>query len=377
MSAPKKVAIACDWLTNVGGAEKVLLEIHRLFPEAPIYTSKYDKKGIDWFNDADIRTGWMQIFPTSWRRLVGPLRQIYFNHLNLDEYDLIISVTGAEAKSIKAGKGKTHICYCHAPTQYYYGKYDAYIENPGFGFFNPIIRFFFKLLVNPLRKADEKAAQNPDSYIAISEHSRAEIKKYYHRDATVINPPVENSIFNREKSDKRPVENFYITTSRQVNWKRLDLAIKACIKLDRNLLVIGEGPEHDNLKKLATGHQNIKFLPLMSKNELKDYLSVAKAYLFPSEEPFGIAPVEAMAAGCPVIAYKEGGAADYVLPGKNGLFFEKQTVSSLAEQIELFEKLENDPKKRLNRQEIPKTVEKFSTARFDKEIMDFVSEKIT
>ena len=113
-----KVAIVCDWLTNVGGAEKVLLEIHRLFPEAPIFTSKYDKKGIDWFLDADVRTGWLQIFPTPWRRILGPFRQRYFSHLNLSGYDLVISVTGAEAKAVSAPDG-VHISYCHAPTQYY------------------------------------------------------------------------------------------------------------------------------------------------------------------------------------------------------------------------------------------------------------------
>ena len=366
----KKVALVCDWLTNVGGAEKVLLEIHRLFPDAPIYTSKYDEKGIDWFKDAEIKTGWLQIFPTSWRRLVGPLRQIYFNHLDLSDYDLVISVTGAEAKSVKTGKGTTHISYCHAPTQYYYAKYDAYIENPGFGVFNPLIRFFFKLLVGPLKKADKKAAKNPDFYVTISEYSKNEIKKCYNRDSIIVHPPVENSVFNRENLEKTPVENFYITTSRQVNWKRLDLAVEACRKTGQNLLIIGEGPEHENLKKLAHGAENIKFLPLMSKTDLKKYLSVAKAYIFPSEEPFGIAPVEALAVGCPVLAYEKGGAAGYILPGKNGFFFDAQTVDSLVSAIESFEK--QPP---LDREKISKTAQKFSTARFDQELMDFINEK--
>ena len=157
-----KVALVCDWLTNVGGAEKVLLRIHQLYPEAPIYTSKYDPKGIDWFKDADVRTGWLQKFPSKMRRVLGPFRQWYFSHLDLSDYDLIISVTGAEAKSVKSGKrlhekGKKsknpkgiHISYCHVPTQYYWQMYDAYVKNPGFGMLNPLIRFFFKLLVKPL-----------------------------------------------------------------------------------------------------------------------------------------------------------------------------------------------------------------------------------
>ena len=369
MSAKKtKIALVCDWLTNVGGAEKVLLEIHKLYPDAPIYTSKYDKKGIDWFNDATVKTGWLQIFPTKLRRFLGPLRQLYFNHLDLSEYDIIISVTGAEAKSVKKGNA-THFCYCHVPTQYYWQMYDDYIKNPGFGILNPIVRFFFKLFVKPLKKADYKAAQKPDYFITISKYAKDQIAKYYHRDATIIHPPVENSVFESRKTGKQPVENFFITTARQVTWKRLDLAIKACIKTKQNLVLIGEGPEHDNLKKLAAGSPYIKFLPLMEKTELAKYLATAKGYLFPSLEPFGIAPVEALAAGCPVIAYKEGGSLDYIENGKNGLLFAKQTVFSLAAAIEKFNTIKFD------RTTLPSTVDHFSTTRFDQEIRDFLNEK--
>ena len=251
-----KVALVCDWLTNVGGAEKVLLRIHRMYPEAPIYTSKYDPEGIDWFKDADVRTGWLQKFPTRMRRLLGPFRQRYFSRLDLSEYDLIISVTGAEAKSVKSGrklheygaknvknpKG-IHISYCHVPTQYYWQMYNDYIKDPGFGILNPLVRFFFRLMVRPLKRADLKAAQNPDYYVTISGYAKEQIKKYYGRDSVVVNPPVEIEDFKRSDGGK-PVENFYIVTSRQVNWKRLDLAIKACMMTQRKLVVIGEGPEH-------------------------------------------------------------------------------------------------------------------------------------
>ena len=198
-----RVALVCDWLTNVGGAEKVLLEVHRLYPKAPIYTSKYSKKGIDWFDDADVRTGWLQIFPTCMRRLLAPLRQRWFAHLDLSEYDLIISVTGAEAKGVKSGRrlarqGKRsknpkgiHVSYCHVPTQYYWQMYDQYVENPGFGVLNPVVRFFFKLMVGPLRRGDYKAAQAPDYYVTISEYAKELMAKYYDREAVVIHPPVE------------------------------------------------------------------------------------------------------------------------------------------------------------------------------------------
>ncbi|MBR3322357.1 glycosyltransferase [Candidatus Saccharibacteria bacterium] len=378
-----KVAIVCDWLTNVGGAEKVLLRVHQLFPEAPIYTSKYDPKGIDWFSDAKVRTGWLQIFPARLRRILGPLRQWYFSHLDLSEYDLIISVTGAEAKAVKSGQwlaknGKKtanpkgiHISYCHVPTQYYWQMYDEYIKNPGFGILNPLVRFFFRLMAKPLRRADFKAAQRPDYYVTISEYAKGAIKKYYGREAVIVHPGVEVIDFmkageKQRSSGGKPVENFYIVTSRQVNWKRLDLAVKACMMTQRKLVVIGEGPEHKKLIKMAKDSGLVEFLPIMEKKELAGYLARAKGYLFPSMEPFGIAPVEALSAGCPVIAFGEGGSLDYIEEGKNGILFSKQTTKSLAEAILKFEKM------KFNREKVAKTALKFDEKRFDKELRDFV-----
>ena len=378
-----KVALVCDWLTNVGGAEKVLLEMHQLFPDAPIYTSKYDPKKIDWFADADIRTGWLQFFPTCLRRILGPFRQWYFSRLDLSKYDLIISVTGAEAKSVKSGRwlhehGKKsanprgiHISYCHVPTQYYWQMQDEYMKNPGFGFLNTLVRFFFRLLIKPLKRADFKAAQRPDYFITISKYAKEQISKYYKRESVVINPPVEIDEFKMGKSVKmmRPSDGYYITTSRQVNWKRIDLAVKACVMAQRKLLVIGEGPEHAKLVGLAKKSELVEFLPVVKKAELAKYLAGAKGYLFPSLEPFGIAPVEALATGCPVIAYGKGGALDYVIDGKNGVLFPRQTAKSLASAISKFEKM------KFNKAKVVESAEKFSVKRFDKEIKEFVNEK--
>lgn len=358
-----KVALVCDWLTNVGGAEKVLLELHKLYPEAPIYTSKYDKKGIDWFLDADVRTGWLQIFPTFCRRFLGPLRQKWFERLDLAEYDLVISVTGAEAKAVKAPNGR-HICYCHVPTQYYWQMYDEYVKNPGFGWLNPLVRVCFKWLVGPLKKADFRAAQKVDEFVTISEYAKGLIQKYYKREARVVHPPVEIEAFGaRDHVDQA---SYYITTSRQVTWKRIDLAVKACVKLRRKLVVIGEGPEHNSLVKMADS--GVEFLPVMQRDELAEYLRGAKGYLFPSLEPFGIAPVEALAAGCPVIAFGQGGALDYVKDGKNGVVFEKQTVSALVEAMRRFEGLKFD------RAKIAQSAAGFSAERFDAEIRELIDE---
>ena len=260
------------------------------------------------------------------------------------------------------------------------------MKNPGFGIFNPLVRFFFKLLVKPLRKADYRAAGRPDYFVTISEYAKEQIAKYYDREAVVIHPPVEINDFkikstksqekqgnnNSEKSQicgDEVVENYFVVTSRQVNWKRLDLAIKACEMTKNRLLVIGEGPEHDNLVRLASGSELVKFLPLMKKAELCSYLAKAKGYLFPSLEPFGIAPVEALAAGCPVIAYGKGGALDYVIDGKNGVLFDKQTVGSLVDAILRFEKM------KFKRDEVTKSAAKFDLERFDEEIREFVDEK--
>ncbi len=380
MKKDLKVALVCDWLANVGGAEKVLLYLHKMFPEAPIYTSQYDPKGIDWFSDADIRTGSLQKYSIKLKRVLGPMRQRYFSKLDLSEYDLIISVTGAEGKAVKSGKwlhgkGKKpvenskgiQISYCHVPTQYYWQMYDSYVRNPGFGVLNPVVRFFFRLAVIPLRRADLRAAKRPDYYVTISEYAKKAILKYYKREAKIISPPVELDVFKYKKVKPK---DYYIVTSRQVNWKRVDLAIKACMMTQRKLLVIGEGPEHKKLVKLAKDSGLVEFLPMMKKEKLATYLSRAKGYLFPSLEPFGIAPVEALACGCPVIAFFEGGSKDYIKDGKNGIFFKEQTAKSLAEAILEFEKLD------FKREKVAKTAEKFGVSRFEKEMKAFIDEKI-
>ncbi|MBR2586904.1 glycosyltransferase [Candidatus Saccharibacteria bacterium] len=399
-----KVAIVCDWLTSIGGAERVLRSISDLFPNAPIYTSQYNEKKIDWFKDRDVRVGWLQTFPTSFRRFLGPLRQKYFSSLDLSGYDLIISVTGAEAKSIKKGKA-LHLCYCHVPTQYYWGMKDEYLKNPGFGVLNPVARLGLKTLLPPLKKADFEAAQLPDEFITISTYAAEQIKSAYKRESTIIFPPVAVEKFStrefstgretikpqksqaeqpeqeqhkiKQKSNNanptsvKPGSRYgFVTTSRQVNWKRLDLAIKACIELKLPLTVIGEGPEHGKLKKLAHRSRNIKFLPLQDQKSLKRYLESAEGYIFPSLEPFGIAPVEALACGCPVIAYGNGGALDYVIDGENGILFGKQSVNSLRQALKRFSSTKFD-EERVRKSALP-----FQEKYFKEKMRAFITAKV-
>lgn len=407
-----KVALVCDWLTEKGGAEKVLLELHRLYPDAPIYTSQYRPKRIDWFKDAIVKTGWLNLFPAAFRRILGPLRQHYFSHLDLSHYDLVISVTGAEAKSVRTRpkpyrtatrKGKyevllpdqphtTHICYCHVPTQYYWQSYNRYLENPGFGIFSPFVKFFFRLLVKPLRKADFAAAQRPDYFVTISSYAAEQIKKYYHRDATIIYPPVDVQKFSKSiTTPVKPVENSaksvdnsnssqpqnhpFVISCRQVTWKRVDLAISACNRLGLPLQVIGDGPEHKKLQQLAmsvpardTSH--IEFLPWLTSDQLAEHLQNARAFIFPSLEPFGIAPVEALAAGCPVIAFADGGSRDFVHPGENGLFFREQTVDSLVTALQEF------PDHHFDRQKISASAAPFDVNKFREGITAFIDQAL-
>lgn len=367
-----KVALVCDWLTVPGGAEKVLLAIHQMYPEAPIYTSKYDPKGIDWFSDATIKTGWLQILPTCLRRFIAPLRQIYFNHLDLSDYDLVISVTGAEAKSVKTknskkGTSATHICYCHVPTQYYWQMYDDYIKNPGFGILNPLVRLGLKLFVKPMRKADFKAAQQPDQFITISSYAANMIQQYYKRESTVIAPPVEIEKFHSKKAYER---KGFINFSRQVSWKRQDLIVKACIKAGKPVTLIGDGPEHEQLVKAANNSPLVTFIPFSEPAKLKRLAHQSEAFIFPSKEPFGIAPVEALAAGCPVIAYVEGGAKDYISADKNGEFFNKQSIESLVKAIKQFDASKYSEK------EIIASADKYSTAEFKRKLQELIDEKV-
>ena len=414
-----KVALVCDWLTELGGAEKVLLAFHEMYKDAPIYTSQYRPRKAHWFKGMDVRTGWLQPFPAWSRRFIVPLRQHFFTHLDLSEYDLIISVTGADAKFIQP-RGK-HICFCHVPTQYYWGKYHEYLKNPGFGPLNPLIRPIFRKIAPHLRQRDFLASQKPDQFITISQFAKREIEAFYKREAKVISPPVNIGVFAQavdnyntkkgksqmkkshnkaiksnksqgKKSEQKfctkleNVENlsvlakiiakhpngFYLNFSRQVNWKRLDLIIKICKKLDLDLVLIGSGPENSRLKTLAKGFNKISFVKALPQSDLAVFASLAKAFIFPSEEPFGIAPVEALAAGCPVIAYKGGGALDFIQDGKNGLFFEAQTESSLAKALKKFDQ----GKVKLNTPvKISQSVKRFATQTFKKkfkqEVKDF------
>jgi glycosyltransferase involved in cell wall biosynthesis len=362
-----KVAIVCDWLTGIGGAERVVLELHRLYPEAPIYTSQYDPNKINWFEDADVRTTWLQKLPTSLKKFLPLLRAWTFSRLDLSEYDLVLTSSGAEAKGVKTGPNTLHICYCHSPTHYYWIRHDEYLDHPGFPFgLNWIARLSLKLLVGPLKQWDRHAAKQPDYLIANSAHTQAMIKRYYQRDSDIIFPPVETDRF--KLSSKESLRHGFIVAGRQTPYKRFDLAIQACEELKVPLVVIGDGPDHRRLEKLAG--RSTTFLTNVNDSEIVDHFQSSLGFILPNMDDFGIVAVEAMAAGTPVIAYNRGGSLDYVVDGKTGLFFDKQTVKSLVKVLEIA------LAKSFDYRAIAEHAEQFSVLTFTKNMQNYIKTRL-
>jgi glycosyltransferase involved in cell wall biosynthesis len=243
------------------------------------------------------------------------------------------------------------------------------MDNPGFGkILNPAVRLALKLLVRPLRKSDYRAAQRPDYFVANSSYVADEIKKFYDRDSTIIWPGVAvEAVKDIKKALPNSPRQGFIISGRQVSWKRVDLAIGACIKLNKQLLVVGDGPEHAQLVEQARDHKNIRFLPRYNGvGEIVEHFAGAKAFLFPSLEPFGIVPVEALAAGTPVVALRKGGALDFIKDGRNGVFFDDQTVDSLAEAIRRIDTMSFDALS------VSRSAEKFSEDNFKEQLYDLV-----
>ncbi len=330
-SASPKIAIVHDWLVG-GGAEKVVEQLHELYPEAPIYTSVCSDEWRSKLGDS-VKTGYLQLYPfRKLRRFLPVLRLLWFRTLDLSDYDIVISSAGnGEAKFAQATKeGSKHICYCHTPPHFLWDKYDEYYNNPSI---KPawLARIGIKLLASPLRKLDYGAAQKIDKFIANSTHTKNQIKLYYNRESVVVYPPVDISRFLSGASPGT-TRHGYITWGRHVPYKRFDIAIEACNELKLPLTIIGEGPDTLRLKKLAG--PTITFAGKVSDKDLVDLAHRAKAFIFPSEEDFGIAPVEAIAAGLPVIAYRGGGALDYVIPGETGEFFSPQNTKALTKALQ-------------------------------------------
>jgi glycosyltransferase involved in cell wall biosynthesis len=332
-----KIAIVHDWLTVMGGAELVVLELHKLFPKAPIYTSVYNPEAVPAFKSTDIRTTYLQTkLPRflRYKHVLWPvLRAHAFRKLDLSEFDIIISSSSAEAKAVrKTRPGQVHIAYIHTPIRYYWSHYEEFKKEFKFGILTPLIRPVIPFFVRRMKKKDLASIEGIDVLIANSTVTQERIKKYYKRPSTVIHPPVDVERFTPPPKGER---SGYIIWGRHVPYKRFDLAIKACNQLGAELNVIGNGPDTERLKKLAG--PTIHFLGRISDKELVARAQSARGFLFPNEEDFGMSAVEALAAGTPVIAYGKGGALDIIQDGETGVLFKKQTVEDLVVAIQRFE----------------------------------------
>lgn len=357
-----KLAIVHDWLTNMGGAEQVIINFKEIYPEAPIYTTFYNPDNLDEkLRNLDVRTSFLQKkkMVTNHKKYF-PLMPLAFKLFNLKEYDVVLSSSTCCAKGVKAPNG-IHICYCNTPMRYAWEKREEYIKD-----MNPIKKFILRIFLTFMRIWDKNSSKRVDYFIANSTAVSERIKRCYNRESTVINPPVRCNLFNISDTDG----DYYFVLSRLVGYKRFDLAVQACKELGKKLIVIGDGPEKEKIEKIADGDKNIIFLGRQPDDVVKKYMSECKALLFPGEEDFGIVPVEAQACGRPVIAYGKGGALDSVIDGKTGVFFKEQTVESVKEAITKFETM------KFNKQEIRKHALEFDESVFQKKIKEFVEEKV-
>jgi glycosyltransferase involved in cell wall biosynthesis len=329
-----KVAIVHYWLVSMRGGEKVLESLCELFPTADIFTHVYDPAAVSpAIHRHSVRLTLIGRLPFAKRlyKLYLPLMPMALEQLDLRSYDLVISSESGPAKGVLTRADALHLCYCHTPMRYIWNMYLDYKQSV-----SPLLRPVIVWLAGSLRLWDQHSAARVDLFLANSSNVKRQIKKYYGRDAIVVHPPVDVDGFTATDED---AGDFYLSVGQLVRYKRIDLAIEACNRLNRRLIIIGEGPEYRNLRKLAG--PSITFLGKQDFASLRWHYARCRALLFPGEEDFGIVPVEAMAAGRPVIALRRGGALETVIAGRTGLFFEKQNVESLERALLDFEGVES------------------------------------
>ncbi|MFZ5366139.1 MAG: glycosyltransferase [Patescibacteria group bacterium] len=356
-----KVAFVYDRVNKWGGAERVLLALHEIWPDAPLYTAVYNPETAPWARDFKVIPSFLQKFPfAKTRHEAYPwLTPLAFETFDFSEFDVVISVTSAEAKGIITKPGTLHICYCLTPTRYLWS-----------GTWEYKIPFFLRPLIFKLRLWDQIASQRPDIYLAISENVAQRIKKYYHRDSEVIYPPIDTDKFKIKNGKLKMTnqnEKFFLIVSRLVSYKKVDIAIEAFNRLGLPLKIVGTGTEMGKLKRLAS--KNIEFLGQLTDPQLLSYYQRCQAVIFPQEEDFGLVPLEAQACGKPVIAYRAGGALEIIIEGKTGEFFAEQTPESLGAQVLKFKPEKYKP------EDCRKNAEKFDIKIFKEKIKKIIEQK--
>lgn len=339
-----KTALLHYWLTNKRGGENVFREICGMFPDGDIFTHAYNAKVMDdWFGGRRVTESFIGRLPFARTKcqVYLPLLPCASRALRLDGYDLVISSESGPIKGIRKPPGAKHVCYCHTPMRYLWDLFDDYYRMAGLGG-----KFAMRTFRDFLRREDLKSAESVDLFVANSEFVAERIKRIYGREATVVHPMVDYDFFSATADDAARDEadgGFYLLAGQLVAYKRPDLAVAACLKTGRRLKVVGTGGEIDRLKGLAQGSPQIEFLGRVRREDLRRAYAEARALLFPGVEDFGIVPLEAQAAGTPVIALGVGGARETVIDGETGLFFGEPSVDSLCAAMEEFEARAWDP----------------------------------
>ncbi len=354
-----KVALVYDRVNKFGGAERLLLALHHLFPDAPLFTLVYEPKTSEWAKD-------IQVVPTFLNKIsflrtkhewLPPVAPLAFETLDLFSFDIVISITSSDAKSVLTKPNQLHICYCLTPTRYFWSGETEYKNDKKF----KLIPNFFKKY---FRTVDLLISSRPDEYIAISNEVKNRIKKYYNRESSIVYPPIEEKFYSDSPIPLTDRDN-YLLVSRLVPYKKTSLAISAFNKLNKPLIIVGEGSELESLRRQAK--ENITFVGKIGDKQLIDYYRHAKAVIFPQDEDFGLVPLEAQACGTPVIAYGKGGALETVIHGKTGLFFNEQTEDSLMQAVLNFEKLKIKP------EDCIQNAKRFNYQSFSKQFVDKVN----
>lgn len=327
-----KTALLHYWLTNWRGGEKVFREICSLYPDGDVFTHAYNAAVMDGrFGGRRVTESFIGRFPFARTKCQAylPLMPCASRSFRLDGYDLVISSESGPIKGIRKPRGARHVCYCHTPMRYLWDLYDDYYRMAGFGG-----KLAMRAFRDYLRREDLKSADAVDLFVANSRFVADRIRRIYGRDAAVVHPMVDYDFFSRGAHEKG---DFYLLAGQLVAYKRPDLAVAACLRMGRHLVVVGAGAEAERIRKLAGGSSLVSFRGRVGDEELRRVYGEARALLFPGVEDFGIVPLEAQAAGTPVIAYGRGGVRETVVDGKTGLFFDEQTVESLCAAVEAFE----------------------------------------
>jgi glycosyltransferase involved in cell wall biosynthesis len=362
-----KVAIVHYWFLSMRGGERVIETLLEMFPDADIYTHVYNPKKLSpAITGKNVTTSYIQKLPfaKTLYKLYMPLMPNALLDFNLQDYDLIISSESGPAKGVVPNPDAFHVCYCHSPVRYFWDMYHEYC-----GSSNIVNKIGMRLLVPKLRSWDVVSANLVDKFISNSSYVSKRIKRYYGRDSEIVFPPVD---VEKYCDVHRDVKDYYLFLGQNVPYKRLDLALAACCKVGRKLVVAGGGIKK-SLKRKWEQTGAVRFLGQINESEKATLFSEARALLFPGIEDFGMVPVEANAAGCPVIAYKKGGAVDSVIENKTGIFFTEQSAESLSEAILKFEA---DEKQYLNRDVFTKHVQQFSKEKFKENIQRIVDERM-